>query len=177
VQLAELVCTSNRHSFSGNNLPTEWLNDLALWALNHNNVAVKVRNKLLKAKQGFLQGDFKVVIQIVTDALEQWVLLLTQLKNDIRLKHIKHLFTLSFESNGVTGVHATFYLNDELFVVVNKPLSLTVLAVLFVDSSFALAIPTRLLHLHLHKAHLDILDGHPLAVALGTNLLLATLST
>ena len=105
------------------------------------------------------------------------MLLLAQLEHDIRLNHIKHLFTLSLKFNGVTSCHAAFDLDDELLAVLDKPLSLTVLAVLFVDSSLALALPTRLLHLHLHEAHLDVLDGHPLAVALGTHLLLTTLST
>lgn len=132
---------------------------------------------LLKAKQSFLQGDVHVVIQVVADALKSWVLLLAQLEHDIGLKHIKHLFTLSFEFYGVTSSHTAFNLNDELLAVLDKPLSLAVLAVLFVDLSLALAMPTRLLHLHLHEAHLYVLDGHPLAIALGTHLLLTAFST
>jgi hypothetical protein len=105
------------------------------------------------------------------------VLFLFQLKNDIRLDHIEHLFTLSFKFNYISGGHASFDIDLELLSFLRQSLSLAVGAVLLVDFSFALACITGLLHLHLHEAHLDVLDSHALTIAFGTNFLLATLSS
>jgi len=134
-------------------------------------------HSLLESQQGFLQCDVEVVIKVVTNALENSVLFLFQLKNDVRLDHIEHLFTLSFKFNDISGGHASFDINLELLSFLRQSLSLAVGAVLLVDFSFALACITGLLHLHLHEAHLDVLDSHALTIAFGTNFLLTALSS
>jgi len=103
------------------------------------------------------------------------MLFLFQLKHDIWLYHIKHLFTLSFKFNNISSGHASFYVNLELLSFLCQSLTLAVYAVFLIDFSFALASITGLLHLHLHEAHLDHLNSHTLAIAFITYFLFAAL--
>ena len=101
------------------------------------------------------------------------MLSLLQLKHNVRLDHVKHLFSLSFELDLVSSRHAGHDFDDKLSALLHDSLALAVLAVLFVNPSLALAVAARLLHLHLHESHLDVLHSHALPVALRTHLLLA----
>jgi hypothetical protein len=93
------------------------------------------------------------------------------------LDHIEHLFALSFKFDDISIAHTSLDFDNELFAILNQSLSLAVLAILFVNFAFALACLTWLLHLHLHEAHLDVLNSHTLTITLCAYFLLTAFSS
>ena len=102
---------------------------------------------------------------------------LYELEYDIALNHVDHLLALPFELDCIAMRHASFNLNYELLAFMHKSLALAMRAVLCIDPAFSLAVTTRLLHLHLHKAHVYVLDGHALSLAFRTDLFLTSFGT
>ena len=70
------------------------------------------------------------------------------------MEHVGYLLTNAFVHNLLTVSHALRDVNIENLWLLNNFLSFAQVAVLLIDSTFALALITRLLHLHLHESHI-----------------------
>lgn len=140
-------------------------------------MAVQVRHAPLVAEQRLLQRDVYVHVQVVLNALEQVVLLLLEDNEDVALNHVGDLFTLLFVEDLFLVGHALDDVDGDLLGVLDDFLAFAGGAVFLVDATLAIALPARLLDLHLHESH--VLNHRHLASALagGALLLFATLST
>jgi hypothetical protein len=99
---------------------------------------------------------------------------LFQSKNDVTLDHIHHLFTLSFEFNVVSRSHTAFNFNNYALAFINKSFTLAVFTVFCINFATTLARIARLLHLHLHEAHIYHLNNRSLAFTFRAGFLLTS---
>lgn len=132
---------------------------------------------LLITEDGFLQIDVKVHVEVVLDAFEHVVSLLLQLDHDVTLDHIRHLLSLLLVQDLLHVQHTFLDIERQCLGVHNDLLTTASTTVFLVHATLSLALRARLIHLHLHEAHvLDHLH-HPLSLTLGAGLGLAALST
>ena len=178
MQVAKLVLLIlNGHSFTINYVPREWLRHLIECAIQIEFVAIQVRELFLVPKQSLLQRNVNVHVQVVLHALKHVVRLLLEHNNNITLQHVRYLLALSLVDNLLIVSHALVDIDHEGLWFENNLLAPTSRAVFLISAALAPALTARLLHLHLHEAH--VLHNLFLAAtfALRASLSLATLST
>lgn len=78
-----------------------------------------MRNYFREAKHRLLQLQVHIIIQIVTDSLENIVRRLLYLKHDVTLEHIRYLFALALEDDRFSIFHASLHINCEFFTFVH----------------------------------------------------------
>ena len=105
------------------------------------------------------------------------VLILPKDHDNIALKHIGDLLSLALEDDLLVIRHAFLDVHRQRFGLLHHLLPPALDAVFFIDSALASALIARLLHLHLHEAHV-LSDAHSaLSIALLALFGLATLGT
>jgi len=140
-------------------------------------VSIKVSKRALISEQCLLQRYINVHIQIVLDTLKYIVLLLFQNQYNVALQHVGHLLTLSLVDNFFLMHHSLLDIDCECFRFLNDFLSSAVSAVLLVNSAFTFTFIARLLHLHLHEAHILHDFDHTLSFAFIASFGLSPLSS
>lgn len=133
-------------------------------------------NDFLEAKHGLLKPQLHIVVQIVTDPFENVMRLLLNLEYNVALEHIRNLFSLALELNCVAVLHAWLDIDLKSLWFGHETTTPALGTHLRKHLAFALTLVTRLLHLHLHHAHINVLHNDALPLALITNLHIASLS-
>ena len=140
-------------------------------------MAIKVLVFSLVAKESFLKCYVNVHVEIVLHAFEYIVWLLLESNNDVALEHVWYLLSLTLEDYLLPVCHSLRDVYLESFWLHLDFAPLASGTVFLIGAPFTFAFIARLLHLHLHKAH--VLDNFDLsrALALWTGLGFAALST
>ena len=105
------------------------------------------------------------------------VLVLPQNHDDVTLKHVGHLFTLAFKDNFFVISHALHDVHCQCFRLHHNFFPLTLSAVLLIYSALTTTFLARLLHLHLHEAHILSDTDLTLSIALLTCFSLSSLGS
>lgn len=79
-------------------------------------------------------------------------------ENYIALDHIRSLLALSLKHNLLVVFHPPFNLHPEGLTLLDQTLTFAARTLLSENFTFALTSIARLLHLHLHHAHVNVLD-------------------
>ena len=95
-------------------------------------------------------------------------------EDDITLDHIWLLLTLLLKGDLVPILHTSFDFNSELFTLLHNSSASAYFAVYSIDFTLATTLCARLLHLHLHDAHIHKLHCYTFSFASWTFLLLST---
>ncbi len=103
--------------------------------------------------------------------------LLLQDQDDVTLKHVRYLLTLSFVNYFLAVCSSAFDISDELFRLNHYFATSASWAVFFIHSSLSLAFVARLLCLHLHESHVLNHFDDALALAFSASFCLASLGT
>lgn len=101
----------------------------------------------------------------MANAFERTVGFLTDHESDVALDLVRNLFPLPLKSNLVSILHAALNVNPKSFFLLNQLVTPADGAHMGKHLSFAPALATRLLHLHLHHSHVDVLSYMPLSMA------------
>ena len=86
-------------------------------------------------------------------------------EDDITLDHIWLLLTLLLKGDLVSILHTTFNFNSELLTFLHNSSTFAYFAVYCIDFALATTLCARLLHLHLHDAHIHKLHCYTFSFA------------
>lgn len=112
----------------------------------------------------------------MTNAFKCIVWLLLNNKCDITLNLVVNLLSLTLKNNCIAIFHSFFHIYFEYFLLINKTMVTSV--TMFLKSlALAITLGAMLLHIHLHKAHIDHLVDNSSALTLGTHFQFSTFST
>lgn len=89
-------------------------------------------------------------------------------ESDVSLDLIWYLFALPLKHNGVPALHSTFYVHRKGFTFAYNFVASTLRTSSRKNFAFPLALVARLLHLHLHHAHIYCANNRAFALATGT---------
>ena len=153
MELTEITFTAlYRHTFTLDNVPGEWLAHLIVCTVQAALMAIQVTHCLLVAKQGLLQRDVEIHVEVVLDALEHIMWLLLQLHDNIALHHVGNLLSLTFKYDSFIACSTLHDVDHQRLLLHNNFLAPANATVFLISATSASALITRLLHLHLHKA-------------------------
>ena len=124
-----------------------------------------------------MESDVEVHVEVVTHTLEYVVWRLLKLHNDISLKHVRNLLTLSLVHYLFIICHASFNFKCQGLCLHSDFSSPAFIAVFFVTASLSSTRGAVLLHLHFHEAHVLNHSHDSLPIALGARFRFASFST
>ena len=105
------------------------------------------------------------------------MLCLFKSEDDITLDHIWLLLTLFLKGDLVSILHTSFDIDSELFTFLHNSFTSACFAIYSIDFTLTSTLCARLLHLHLHNAHIHKLHCDTFSFASWAFLLLSAFST